>query len=329
MEQCLFNADRLYIQWKEVSVSLKRGIANATKPAISEEELQRFLLKFKRSDSWQMLREQFSENNSGSSAFATRKLLELATKKSPVLLPAILARLLKLRPRSGRSQAGSKDIDIIRPPGSSLNTIAEFLFAPKTMERVITPIISDLQAEYCETLAAHRKIKAGWVRLRQPRKSCGLPRLFLFNIPTCKPSNIPTFGFPYLLPSSVSRKSFSCHLPKHRGCGGILPILVPVRKSAMGTRHFIQVLSSHIFAHSFALFCAHERSNSFLFKRFPTHRSKTAGLGSHEPPATSFAFYVQLSIEDPDLVGTVNLLCSFLPRITGTGHGPRPTFPRS
>ncbi len=34
------------------------------------------------------------------------------------------------------------------------------------MERVITPIISDLQVEYCEALAAHRKIKAVWVRLR-------------------------------------------------------------------------------------------------------------------------------------------------------------------
>jgi len=40
-------------------------------------------------------------------------------------------------------------------------------------------------------------------RISLPRSS--------FNISTCKPSNIPTFGFPYLLPSSVSRKSFACH----------------------------------------------------------------------------------------------------------------------
>jgi hypothetical protein len=47
--------------------------------------------------------------------------------------------------------------------------------------------------------------------LRQSCKSHALPRLPPFNISTCKPSNIPTFGFPYLLPSSVSRNPFVCH----------------------------------------------------------------------------------------------------------------------
>jgi hypothetical protein len=55
--------------------------------------------------------------------------------------------------------------------------------------------------------------------LRQSLHSSALPRLFLFNIPTCKPSNIPTFGFPYLLPSSVSRKSFACH--SYENCRGV------------------------------------------------------------------------------------------------------------
>jgi len=55
--------------------------------------------------------------------------------------------------------------------------------------------------------------------LRQSRHTGALPRLFLFNIPTCKPSNIPTFGFPYLLPSSVSRKSFPCH--SYENCRGV------------------------------------------------------------------------------------------------------------
>jgi hypothetical protein len=55
---------------------------------------------------------------------------------------------------------------ISRPPGSVLGSIAEFIFSTKTVELVVTPIISDKQVEYCEALAAGRKIKAGWVRLR-------------------------------------------------------------------------------------------------------------------------------------------------------------------
>lgn len=55
---------------------------------------------------------------------------------------------------------------ISRPPGSTLSSVAEFVFSKKTVEHVITPIISDLQVEYCSALAANMKIKAAWVRLR-------------------------------------------------------------------------------------------------------------------------------------------------------------------
>jgi hypothetical protein len=55
---------------------------------------------------------------------------------------------------------------ISRPPGSSLSSLAECVFSKKTFEHVVTPIISDLQVEYCDALAANRKIKAAWVRLR-------------------------------------------------------------------------------------------------------------------------------------------------------------------
>jgi hypothetical protein len=55
---------------------------------------------------------------------------------------------------------------ISRPPGSTLSSMAEFVFSKKTFEHVVTPIISDLQVEYCDALAANRKIKARWVRLR-------------------------------------------------------------------------------------------------------------------------------------------------------------------
>jgi hypothetical protein len=48
------------------------------------------------------------------------------------------------------------------------------------------------------------------------------------------------------------------------------------------TRHRIQVLSFQILPHSSALFCAHAKLNSFLFKRFRTLRRKTArGGGAH------------------------------------------------
>ena len=55
---------------------------------------------------------------------------------------------------------------ISRPPGSLLNNIAEFLCSPKTLDRVVNPILSDMQVEYCEALAAGRDAKANWVRMR-------------------------------------------------------------------------------------------------------------------------------------------------------------------
>ena len=116
--------------------------------------------------------------------------------------------------------------------------------------------------------------------LRQSRKSRALPRLFLLNIPTCKPSNIPTFGFPYLLPSSVSRKSCACH--SYENCRGVyqqFPFWLALSRaegftqersarrehSPLATRHsftpilswslatFLQLLSFQTLAHSFAL----------------------------------------------------------------------------
>ena len=68
--------------------------------------------------------------------------------------------------------------------------------------------------------------------LRQSRKSRALPRLLPSNIPTCKcavripdassgPSSIPTFGFPYPLPSSVARNSFVCHSYENTGGVGV------------------------------------------------------------------------------------------------------------
>src|SRR5216683_3661016 len=53
------------------------------------------------------------------------------------------------------------------------------------------------------------------------------------------------------------------------------------RQSAavMRTRYIIQVLSFHILAHSFALFCTSQESNPFLFNRFRTLHQKTPRVG--------------------------------------------------
>src|SRR5229473_2409375 len=65
------------------------------------------------------------------------------------------------------------------------------------------------------------------------------------------------------------------------------------RQSAavMRTRYIIQVLSFHILAHSFALFCTSQESNPFLFNRFRTLHQKTPRVGvpcgSYAPPRIS------------------------------------------
>jgi hypothetical protein len=55
---------------------------------------------------------------------------------------------------------------ISRPPGSTIFAIADFFCCKKTVEGIVTPLIADMQFEYNEALAAKRKYKAGWVRVR-------------------------------------------------------------------------------------------------------------------------------------------------------------------
>jgi hypothetical protein len=131
--------------------------------------------------------------------------------------------------------------------------------------------------------------------LRQSRKSRALPLLLPFNIPTCKcavripdassgPSNIPTFGFPYLLPSSVSRNPFVCRsCEKCRGVYQQFPIWNEVHPAKSNGSYSsygsAQMLSFQVLAHSFALFCIFQKLNSFVFKRFRTLCAKTRGWG--------------------------------------------------
>lgn len=52
------------------------------------------------------------------------------------------------------------------PPGSLLNCLAELFCAPKTMQRLVDPIIADMQTEHCKALAEGRNVKARWIRIR-------------------------------------------------------------------------------------------------------------------------------------------------------------------
>src|SRR6266849_3541348 len=78
------------------------------------------------------------------------------------------------------------------------------------------------------------------------------------------------------------------------------------RQSAalMRTRRITQVLSFHILAHSFALFCILKELNSLLFNRFRTLCPKTPGVGGvfflfwNSRAYYSLRFHFQLSTFD-------------------------------
>lgn len=51
------------------------------------------------------------------------------------------------------------------PPGWRLRFFADFFYSPKTMERIVDPIIADLQGEYCKALSENQSVKAAWIRI--------------------------------------------------------------------------------------------------------------------------------------------------------------------
>jgi hypothetical protein len=55
---------------------------------------------------------------------------------------------------------------ISRPPGSRLSALADFFCSPKTMERVVLPILSDLQTEHFDALAEGKTAKARGICVR-------------------------------------------------------------------------------------------------------------------------------------------------------------------
>ena len=55
---------------------------------------------------------------------------------------------------------------LVAPPGHRLLRFAEFAFPRRDYRLVLEPVVRDLRAEYLAALAAGRRWKARWVRLR-------------------------------------------------------------------------------------------------------------------------------------------------------------------
>jgi hypothetical protein len=62
--------------------------------------------------------------------------------------------------------AAPKPRSISRPPGQLLDEVFKVVFPPKLFERVIRPVIADMQIEYFDALHSGRPTLARWVRAR-------------------------------------------------------------------------------------------------------------------------------------------------------------------
>ncbi|HEU0046100.1 MAG TPA: hypothetical protein VFQ43_00680 [Nitrososphaera sp.] len=69
-------------------------------------------------------------------------------------------------PRAWKVVSGKSRVRVSSPPGASLRALADFFCSPKTMERVVKPVISDMQKEFCKALAEKKRLKAAWIRIR-------------------------------------------------------------------------------------------------------------------------------------------------------------------
>jgi len=116
--------------------------------------------------------------------------------------------------------------------------------------------------------------------LRRSRQSGSLSRLFLFDIPTCKPSNVSTFGFPYTLPSSVSRNLFVCH--SYENCRGVyqqFPFWNELDLSAPRGQSSPSALLKCLLFTSLRTLLHEPISQPFCFQLFPHSLSKTTRGG--------------------------------------------------
>ncbi len=60
---------------------------------------------------------------------------------------------------SGLTEGPTRRHHVLRPPGQTLHHVAE-LFSKRTRERILDPIIADMQLEYCDALAEARPRRA-------------------------------------------------------------------------------------------------------------------------------------------------------------------------
>jgi hypothetical protein len=83
-----------------------------------------------------------------------------------LVMPTTAPHRLRLWFEHGRHRAPGLH-HVIRPPGQVLHRLAG-LFSKRTRERILDPIIADMQLEYCEVLAEGRprRLKLWLVQLR-------------------------------------------------------------------------------------------------------------------------------------------------------------------
>ena len=55
---------------------------------------------------------------------------------------------------------------VSREPGARLDAFCRFVYSKKGYSLFIEPVISDMQAEWCEAMSKGEKTRAAWVRLR-------------------------------------------------------------------------------------------------------------------------------------------------------------------
>ncbi len=153
-------------------------------------------------------------------------------------------------------------------------------------------------------LARHKVLLTSSISLRLPQPPRSASRAFLFSTFNFK---LSTSRFPKFFPchtsenSSVSpvtatdpktpsRKPFACHTSETPRAGSQHSNLQPSNIQTIPQSIPFHFTLLRTLLRFFALFCAHEKFNSFLFKRFRTLCTKNGGGGEatpHNSPASS------------------------------------------
>src|SRR6266851_4925618 len=110
---------------------------------------------------------------------------------------------------------------------------------------------------------------------------CTVPRSILISILSApiNPLESALTSHSQLIENTATLSPAECAVTKTTGGGGGRSSHPGAHHSPLITRHYTQVLSFHTLAHSFALFCTHQKLNSFVFKRFRTLCEKHPGVG--------------------------------------------------